>query len=296
VSLSRSRRVTTVLPWQPDLRVAGRYRLQDRIGAGASAEVWRAVDDTLDAAVAIKLLDPMFARTEIATRFLREARAAAKIRSLHVVQILDHGLHGETPYISMELLEGETLADRLDRDGCLPPRVASRIIVQVAKATAKAHAEGIVHRDLKPENIFLVQDEDAEEPLAKVFDFGIAKVLPRRGAPLTDVTKAGSLLGTPEIMSPEQARGLPVDHRTDLYSLAIVAFRCFTGGLPFASEDVEEILQCAAAGKLLRPSDVASVPMGFDAWFARASAYEPEARFASAKEMAAALTELPFDD
>jgi serine/threonine protein kinase len=296
VTLSRSGRVSTALPWQPDQRVAGRYRLQDRIGSGASAEVWRALDDKLDAAVAIKLLDPVLAGTEIATRFLREARAAAKIRSLHVVQILDHGLHGETPYISMELLEGETLADRLDRSGCLPPRVASRIIVQVAKATAKAHAEGIVHRDLKPENIFLVQDDDAEEPIAKVFDFGIAKVTPRRGGAHTDVTRAGSLLGTPENMSPEQARGLPVDHRTDLYSLAIVAFRCFTGGLPFASEDVEEILECAATGRLLRPSDVASVPMGFDAWFARGAAYEPDARFGSAREMATALTDLLFED
>jgi serine/threonine protein kinase len=282
------------LPWKPGLEVAGRYRLRDRIGTGASAEVWRAHDGTLDALVAIKLLDPGFAGTGIAKRFLREARAAANIRSLHVVQILDHGVHDDAPFITMELLEGETLGDRLDRERSLRPAEASRIVQQIAKAAGKAHAAGIVHRDLKPANVFLVLDEDGGETMVKVFDFGLAKLTAPSAAGRTGLTKSGTLLGTPEYMSPEQAKGRAVDYRTDLYAIGVLAFECFTGKLPFASTEVSEILELAVAGDLLRPSKVATVPVGFDAWFAKATAFDSRRRFDSAKEMAAALQELVF--
>ncbi|MBK8936531.1 MAG: serine/threonine protein kinase [Polyangiaceae bacterium] len=284
--------MTLPVPWQPGMTIAGRYLLRARIGEGGAAEVWRALDTTLDAPVAIKLLHPSLATGAIARRFLLEAKAAAKLRSLHVVQILDHGVHDDTAYITMELLVGETLSDRLDREGRLPPAVVAKFVGHVAKAAAKAHAAGIIHRDLKPSNVFIVQDDDSDE-VAKVFDFGIAKVKAAPGNPqATGATTLGTLLGTPEYMSPEQARGFAVDLRTDLYALGIIAFECLTGSLPFESDQMGDVLQLAAEGRLLRPSQVMTVPPGFDAWFARATALRATDRFASAKELASALQDI----
>jgi serine/threonine-protein kinase len=277
--------------------IAGRYKLRAVLGRGAAAEVWRALDSTLEAPVAIKILDPSLAKSEIAKRFLREARAAAKLRSVHVVQILDHGLHGEVPYIVMELLSGETLADCLDREKKLRPSLVSSIVGQIAKAMAKAHAAGIVHRDLKPANIFLVRGEDEEEETVKIFDFGIAKITPQPGAaPTTQMTKVGALLGTPQYMSPEQATGINVDFRTDIYALGIIAAECLTGRFPFDTNDPYETLLLSARGQLLRPSKLGQVPVGFDAWFAKATALDPAQRFASAKALADALRDLNFGD
>ncbi|HTJ81985.1 MAG TPA: serine/threonine-protein kinase, partial [Polyangiaceae bacterium] len=209
--------------WQHGEIIAGRYRLEDHLGSGAAAEVWSAFDSNLHATVAVKLLDPGFAGSTVATRFLREARAAAQIRSLHVVQILDHGEHRGTAYIAMELLEGETLADRLDRVIRLPHPKVTRVIGDIAKAATKAHDAGIIHRDLKPANVFLIHGEDDDDEVAKVFDFGIAKVEPLEGGGRTGATKSGTLLGTPAYMSPEQATGAKVDYRTDLYAIGILA-------------------------------------------------------------------------
>ncbi len=274
------------------MMIGGRYRLDNKLGAGAAAEVWCALDTTLHAPVALKLLNPTLSDTAIAKRFLREARAAAQIRSLHVVQILDHGTHEGTPFIAMELLEGETLADRLDRVKSLAPAMVVRIISQIAKAAAKAHTAGIVHRDLKPPNIFLVKDDDTDEEIAKVFDFGIAKVempLDVGGGPPTGVTRVGTLLGTPHYMSPEQAIGVPVDYRTDIYALGIIAFECVTGTIPLESDDILVVLKDVRAGRLRKPSEVAHVPRAFDAWFAKATKTLPEERFPSAKELADSL-------
>ena len=240
--------------------------------------------------MAIKLLDPNYAGTEVARRFLREARASAQLRSLHVVQILDHGLHGMVPYITMELLEGETLAARLDRGTSLPPETLAHLFGHIAKAVWKAHNAGIIHRDLKPSNVFIVHGDDPDEQIAKVFDFGIAKVArPAGSAPATGVTQIGTLLGTPAYMSPEQARGSTIDHRTDLYSLGILACEALTGQVPFDSDDLGDILRAAVTGDLLKPSSLGPVPQGFDGWFAKSTALEPADRFSSAKEQAAAL-------
>jgi serine/threonine-protein kinase len=280
-------------PWHPGLSIVSRYRLRALLGKGAAAEVWRAFDARLEATVAIKLLVPQFAGTEVARRFLQEARASAQLRSLHVVQILDHGLHGMVPYITMELLEGETLSARLGRLGSLTPQALDHVFGHVAKAVAKAHAAGIIHRDLKPSNVFIVHGDDPDEEIAKVFDFGIAKVeRPAGSAPATGVTRAGTLLGTPGYMSPEQARGATIDHRTDLYALGVLACEAATGRVPFESDDLGDILRAAVLGELVRPSSLGAVPPGFDAWFARSTALEPAARFSSAKEQAAALHEV----
>src|SRR6185295_3733444 len=157
--------------------LAGKYRLIRQLGKGGMGSVWYTEHLTLRSPVAIKLMDPKIAESpEALTRFLREARAAEPLRSPHVVQILDQGVDGGMPYIAMEVLEGETLADRLEMAGGLSPADTSRIITHVARALTKAHEVGIIHRDLKPDNIFLVRND--EEELAKVLDFGIAKSTP----------------------------------------------------------------------------------------------------------------------
>jgi serine/threonine protein kinase len=268
--------------------IAKRYRLDACLGTGSAATVWRALDKTLRADVAVKILHPHYAETEVARRFLREARAAAQLRSVHVAQVLDHGeSEGGAPYIVMELLEGETLAERLERDGRQPPDRVLRILTHVGKAATKAHALGIVHRDLKPENLFLVRDEDEE--ITKVFDFGIAKITGPRAETSTSITGARTLIGTPQYMSPEQASCGDVDFRTDLYAMGILAFECLTGGLPFQTEDVLELIDRVVEGKLMRPSEIAPVPEPFDAWFAKATCLDPAGRFGSARELVAAL-------
>jgi serine/threonine-protein kinase len=172
--------------------VAGKYRLIELLGRGAMGAVWRAEHLTLHSQVAVKLLasqDPT-----LLPRFLREAKAAAALRSPHVVQIMDHGVDGAFAFIVMELLEGETLGQRLKRDKTLSPEATFRVMLHIARGVAKAHAEGIVHRDLKPDNVFLVKNDDEE--IAKVLDFGVAKwAEPKEGDPVA--TRSGVLLGTP---------------------------------------------------------------------------------------------------
>src|SRR5262249_43204486 len=159
--------------------------------------------------------------------------AAAQLRSPHVVQILDHGVWEGSPYIAMELLEGEDLARRLHKRRPLSPRETLTIAAQGGRALTKAHAVGPVHRDLKPANIFLVHDDERE--IAKVLDFGVAKV--NKDAGLDGATQTGTVLGTPFYMSPEQARGSKsVDHRSDLWALAVVVYQCLVGKLPFRGD------------------------------------------------------------
>jgi serine/threonine-protein kinase len=220
-------------------------------------------------------------------RFEREAKAAAQIRSAHVVQILDHGTFHGTPYIAMELLEGEDLGRRLGRTHRMSPHDVAAIVTHVSRALSKAHAMEIVHRDLKPENVFLALDDDRE--LAKVLDFGVAK---RVQVDAPNPTVAGTMLGTPSYMSPEQAQGAQfVDYRSDLWALAVIAFRCMTGVLPFRGDSLPELLVRIVVSPLPVPSSLAvDVPRGFDAWWERAVARDANRRFQSARELAHALT------
>jgi serine/threonine-protein kinase len=188
------------------LVLGGKYRLVHRLGRGGMGAVWRAEHLTLNSPVAIKLIEPSTAQdAQALARFMREARTAAALRSPHVVQILDYGVEEEElPYIVMELLEGESLAERLARRGPLGLRETGRIIQHVARALARAHESGIVHRDLKPENVFIVKNDDEE--VAKVLDFGIVKASPGALGPPDGAssTQTGTLLGTPYFMGPEQ--------------------------------------------------------------------------------------------
>ncbi|WP_437594060.1 protein kinase domain-containing protein [Sorangium sp. So ce1000] len=265
--------------------VADRFRLVRPLRQGGMGSVWLAQHIGLDIPCAIKFMNAQGVSKEVRHRFEREAKVAAQIRSPHVVQILDHGVWQGTPYIAMEYLEGEDLDTRIQRVGRLDPYDTMAITAQVSRALTKAHASGLVHRDLKPANIFLVRDDDRE--IAKVLDFGIAKDSTPQ---VTSTTKTGSLLGTPAYMSPEQAQGTKsIDHRSDLWSLAVVVFECLTGKLPFNSEAFGDLLLKIMVKPLPVPSQLAPVPPGFDAWWARAASREPEARFQSAKEFCDAL-------
>ena len=257
--------------------VAGRFRLVRPLGQGGMGSVWLAEQTALRTPCALKFLHPSVAvAAEMRARFEREAVAAAQLRSPHVVHILDHGMWEGAPYIAMELLEGEDLDQRLERGGALPARETAAIVSQVARALTRAHAAGLVHRDLKPANLFLVRDDDRE--IVKVLDFGIAKV--RSAEPSGVKTETGAILGTPCYMSPEQVRGLQeIDARSNLWSLAVIAFRCVTGELPFKSGSIGDLLVQIMVGPIPVPSEVARVPAGFDAFWTRAAARNPRSVF-----------------
>jgi eukaryotic-like serine/threonine-protein kinase len=281
----------------PGSVIAGRYHLTAQLGQGGMGSVWRAEHLTLRSPVAVKLIDPEIAgRRETLERFQAEAQAAAALRSPHVVQILDYGVDGAVPYIVMEMLEGESLADRLLRVGRLTPADASRVVTHVARALARAHEAGIVHRDLKPDNVFLVRNDDHD--VAKVLDFGIAKTANPAGLMSgKGPTRTGSILGTPSYMSPEQAQGnKTLDGRSDVWSLGVIAFECVVGRVPFDGEALGDILLKICMHPLPIPSQVGPVPPGFDAWFTRACCREVGQRFQTAKELAEALRAVLLPD
>lgn len=277
-----------------DRVLVGRYRLDERLGAGGMGSIWRAQHLVLAAPVAVKLIDrEAVPDEETLSRFMREAQSAATLRSPHVVQILDYGVDDKLPFIVMELLDGENLAQRLRSSGRLGSADTARIVTHIGRAVGRAHEANIVHRDLKPENVFLIRNEDEE--IAKVLDFGVAKVAPAAlGSPEQGArTRTGSILGTPYYMSPEQAQGnKAVDHRSDLWSLGVIAFECLLGRRPFYSEGLGDLVLQICIRDIPIPSEVGSVPVGFDAWFARAVARDPDARFQSARELTDSLREV----
>jgi serine/threonine protein kinase len=271
--------------------LGGKYRLISEIGRGGMGSVWRAEHLGWEAPVALKIMNRnITARPEAVARFEREVRLAAGLRSPHVVQVLDHGVDEatRTPFIAMELMEGESLARRLERLGSLNSGETFRIFSQIVRALTRAHAAGIVHRDLKPDNVFIVKNE--EEILAKVLDFGVAKWT----APdilESGLTRPGSVVGTPFYMSPEQIQGSrEIDHRADLWALAAIACECLTGRRAFQARDFAQlaVMLLGNQGRSL-PSSLGQVPPGFDAWFLRATDPDISRRFQTAREMAQTL-------
>jgi serine/threonine-protein kinase len=251
--------------------------------------VWLAEHLTLRSQVAVKLMDPSIAASpEGADRFRREAQAAASLRSAHVVQVLDYGVDEGMPFLVMELLQGENLGVCLEREQRLPPERTLSIMTQVARAVGRAHSANIVHRDLKPDNVFLV-NEDGHE-VVKVLDFGIAKTREPSFGGLE--TRTGVTMGTPYYMSPEQAEGKKaVDHRTDLWAMAVITCECLTGQRPFRGETWGELLLNICARPIPVPSTEGPVPPEFDTWFARATSRDIDQRFNSAQEFIASLCE-----
>lgn len=265
--------------------VAGVFVLEEKLREGGMGSVWRARHLRLEAPCALKFMSVELVRNEICrARFEREAKAAARVRSGNVVQILDYGVEHGVPYLAMEYLEGEDLGTRLDHVGKLGVRDTLKILDQIASALDRAHGAGVVHRDLKPENVFLAREGLRE--VVKVIDFGIAHDVLAMGRQ----TQTGTLVGTPGYMSPEQARGSTVDHRTDLWSLAVVAFECLTGHAPFDADSLADLLVQVLVGDLPRPTEhCPDLPRAVDGWWAKAAARDPEDRFATAAEAVAAL-------
>jgi len=264
------------------LVVADRYELIDEIGRGSMGVIWRARQTNLGIECAIKFIHAGQAHDpELRRRFVREARAAASLKSPHSVHILDVDEWQGCLFIAMELLIGETLEARLERVGKLSPEDTLEIVDQVARGLNKAHAARLVHRDLKPDNIFLVDDEPL---LVKILDFGIAKRLDNIAGLQT---ASGALLGTPGYMSPEQAlASKTIDYRSDLWSLAVVVFRCLTGVEPFDGDGIGQILVEIVKGPLKKPSAInPHLPPSLDDWWLRATQREPEARHESATEL-----------
>lgn len=256
--------------------------------------MWRAEDRSLNIEVAIKLIEPALVESPLAmARFEQEAHAAARLRSTHIVHINDYGIDDASgqPYIAMDLLEGESLQQRMDREGRLPFSEVQHILAQVAQGLELAHSKGIVHRDLKPENIFLAREGGKE--VVKLLDFGIAKRLDKRETSALLRTGDGQVLGTPYYMSPEQAKAMStVDHRTDIWAFGVIAFEAATGIRPFEGDNLTVLIQSICGKNQRDPADFVAVPNGFSNWFARAAARECDQRFQSIAAAAEALAAL----
>src|SRR5689334_15508998 len=268
--------------------LAGEYSLQRELGRGGMGIVYLARDVQLDRDVAIKVLPSHLASTaESRQRFLREARTAAGLSHPHIVPIHRVGESAGFVYFVMSYVEGETLGERLRRDGPLAPADATRVLREVAWAPAYAHGRGIVHRDIKPDNILIERGSGR----ALVTDFGIARPTPST-ATSKQLTLEGQLIGTAAFMSPEQGAGEPVDGRSDLYALGGVGFFALTGHAPFEASTLEAILvarftQAAPPVASARPD----VPAALAAVIDRCLAREPSDRFASAEALAEALSD-----
>ncbi|HET6584274.1 MAG TPA: protein kinase [Nannocystaceae bacterium] len=215
-----------------------RYRLDEIIGLGGMGVVFRATHVLIGKVLAVKVLRREHAHGDVARRFLLEAQLASSLKHPNVVDISDFGeLEEGWAYYAMEHLVGRTLADRIDRDGPIPPADAIAIALQICHGMAAAHAQGVVHRDLKPDNVFLAAPRPGKDaPVVKLLDFGIAREGPRR------ITAMGTVLGTPEYMAPEQALGGEIDHRVDLYALGVSLFEMLTASVPFRHPQIAQVI------------------------------------------------------
>src|SRR6059058_3224680 len=265
-------------------KLNGRYRLEARIGAGGMSTVYRALDETLERQVAIKLMNTeVVSDSDQLERFRREARAVAQLSHPNVVGVIDAGEDEGRPYIVFECVEGETLKERIRRLGRLPVPEAVAYAIEIARALGAAHARNIVHRDVKPQNVLI-----DEEGSAKVTDFGIARTLDEEG-----LTADGRVLGTTDYVSPEQALGQPVTGQSDLYSLGIVLYEMLTGEVPFKGESqvavaMKHVREMLPDVQAKRPEVSAALAAVVDT----ATAKEQENRYADDAELIADLEDV----
>jgi len=272
----------------------GHYRILEKIGDGGMGEVFRARDDRLARDVALKIVRPAASNDQDRLRrFEQEARAAAALNHPNIVAIYDIGMHAGTPYIVSELLEGQTLRERLF-DGALPIRQVTDYALQIVQGLMAAHEKHIVHRDLKPENLFITKDGRV-----KILDFGIAKLLPseethvRVSTTMTTQTKSGLVLGTVAYMSPEQLRARPVDHRSDIFSFGAILYEMLGGTRAFKGETNVDTITAVLKDEPVEITEVRpNVPAAFEPIIAHCLEKEPENRFQSARDLAFALSTL----
>ncbi|MBM4363684.1 MAG: protein kinase [Deltaproteobacteria bacterium] len=270
--------------------IAGKYRLLRPLGTGSAAEAWEAENVLLGRRVAVKLLHPHLAEdAETRARFLAEARASARIAHRNVVDVYDIGVAEDgAPFLVMELCNGETLSSVIDGRGPMGVSYAADLVAQILSALHAAHELGIVHRDLKPDNVMIVHPRP-DEPVVKVLDFGIAQGVLGEG----HAAESGVVIGTPEYMPPEQARGERVDARADLYAAGVILFELLTGTVPFLAASPEGTLALV----LTRPAKAPSrrgveLPEELDAIVLSALAKSPARRPQSARDFLEALA--PF--
>ncbi|MGK3982376.1 protein kinase [Sorangium sp. So ce136] len=280
---------------------AGRYRVVRGIATGAMGAVYEVIHVETERRRALKVMHPHLAESpEFHARFKLEARIAARVATEHIVEVFDAGIDRKTgmPFLVMELLRGEDLSKRLRGSGRLPPEEVVACLRQTALALDKTHAAGIVHRDLKPANLFLAESDDDEEPRIKVLDFGIAKLVAETA--VDSATTAG--VGTPLYMAPEQFDGGSISGAVDIFALGMLAYTLLVGTAYWSSEMRElgstfEFAAIAGYGPqepacARAAAEGVSLPPAFDAWFAKATARAPEARFATASAAVEALAEV----
>ncbi len=283
--------------------VAGKYRLERELGVGGMGSVWLGTHATLGTPVAVKFIHATHVHKDDARkRFEIEAHAASKLRTTNAVQVFDYGVEGESPYLVMEYLEGESLADKIERDGPMSLKETAQMISQACRALKVAHAENVIHRDIKPDNLFLatnVRDKpEGSVYVVKVVDFGVAKILFDEDVPMDErsrkmggPTRAGVVIGTPNFMCPEQLMsGGDPDAQTDLWALAVCAFAAVTGQLPFDGDSLGDIVIKVCRDPLPIPTKIsANANVAFDLWYARANHRDRRHRFQTVDEFSEAL-------
>lgn len=263
----------------------GKYRVERLLGAGGMGSVWIAEHTMLGRPVAVKVLDKAAAAKDATavTRFMREAQTAARLRSDHIVDVLDVGRFDDgTPFLIMELLEGETLSSRIRRSVRMIATDAGNLVDQLLDALGAAHAAGVIHRDVKPDNCFILQKSGRDH--LKLLDFGISKVA---GADDLHLTRTGMVMGTPFYMSPEQARGdRNLDHRVDIYACGVMLYECLTGRRPFHAANYNALLMQILTTSPRPTTEVRpAVPDAFEAVVAKAMQRDREKRYQNASEM-----------
>jgi eukaryotic-like serine/threonine-protein kinase len=273
----------------------GRYRLVRRLGSGGMGTVYLAEHVALGVEVAVKVLRAdLSADEQHRRRFLREARAASKIKNERVVRITDFGVTGDgVVYFVMEHIEGEDLESLLRREGALGWHRAKPLLIQITEALAAAHAAGIVHRDVKPSNCMVYRDRPGGPESVKVLDFGLAKQY-LGGDGSGDLTSTGQFFGTVAYMAPELTQGKRADHRTDLYALGILFHRTLTGAVPFSGETAFQVLTHHVSTEPPRVRAVVpSLSAEVEACVLRALAKSPDDRWQSAEDLLAAMQSIP---